>query len=108
MVMIEEYRGGNNLKLCRACNKKYVNNVIRYVNIIILISFFSKVNDDDTVVICDVRHSKHMEDVQTIHGRGTPLYLAPELRGFSHPHSTAFEFYSFGLMLWVLYHRKLI
>lgn len=66
------------------------------------------VDDDDNVVISDVGHSKHTDGVQTIRGRGTLLYLAPELRDFSHPHSTASDIYSFGLMLWELYHGKLI
>lgn len=70
--------------------------------------FLSKVDDDDNVVICDVGHSKHIDSVQTIRGRGTLLYLAPELRDFSHPHSTSSDIYSFGLMLWELYHGKLV
>ena len=48
-----------------------------------------------------------IDSVQTIRGRGTLLYLAPELRDFSHPHSTASDIYSFGLMLWELNHGKL-
>lgn len=48
-----------------------------------------------------------IDSVQTIRGRRTLLYLAPELRDFSHPNSTAIDIYSFGLMLWELYHGKL-
>ncbi|XP_061176015.1 uncharacterized protein LOC133184967 [Saccostrea echinata] len=61
------------------------------------------VDDDDNVVICDVGHSKHIDTVQTILGRGTLIYLAPELRDSSiFLHTKASDIYSFGLTLWEL------
>ncbi|XP_062566958.1 dual serine/threonine and tyrosine protein kinase-like [Saccostrea cucullata] len=61
------------------------------------------VDDDDNVVICDVGHSKHIDSVQTIRGRGTLIYLAPELRDSSiFPHTKASDIYSLGLTLWEL------
>ncbi|XP_062608315.1 uncharacterized protein LOC134270153 [Saccostrea cucullata] len=61
------------------------------------------VDDDDNVVICDVGHSKHIDSVQTIRGRGTLIYLAPELRDSSiFPHTKASDVYSLGLTLWEL------
>lgn len=61
------------------------------------------------MVICDVGHSKHIDAVQTIHGRGTFIYLAPELRTLSaNPHTTASDIYSFGIMLWELFNCRRI
>jgi serine/threonine protein kinase len=48
-----------------------------------------------------------MDAVQTIHGRGTYVYLAPELRALpANPHTLASDIYSFGIVLWELFQGR--
>ena len=60
------------------------------------------------MVICNVGYFKQTSGGQTIRERRTFSYLAPEIRNHSHPHSTASDIYSFGLLLWELWNGQLI